>query len=119
MVVTGRTRFTSPENALATTITMSGSPLANYPDTMDPGTTTNAPGVAPATRRINMVAALYRSRCASVVVVIAADVDPLQSVGRPHSAPAAIVGGVGEGHTNERKAMEAVMEAVMEERAVM
>src|SRR6266550_203181 len=115
MVVTGRTRFTSPEKCSGDDHHDVWIPARQLPRHDGPGTTTNASGVAPATRQINMVAALYRSRCASVVVVIAADVDPLQSVGRPHSAPAAIVGGVGEGRANERKAME----AVMEERAVM
>src|SRR6476661_3625607 len=48
----------------------------------------------------------------SVVAVVATDVDPLRSVGRPRPAPAAVVGGISVGHTNtnERKAMVAVME---------
>ena len=50
----------------------------------------------------------------ALVAVAAADVDPLQSIGRPDSAPAAVVGGVGEGRANERKAIEAVMEAMAE-----
>src|SRR4029077_18445882 len=50
-----------------------------------------------------------------LVPVVRADIDPLWSVGRPHLAPAAIVGGVDEGSAKERKAIEAVMEeAVME-----
>ena len=52
----------------------------------------------------------------ALVAVVAADVDPLQSIWRPSSAPAAVVGGVGEGRADERKAMEAVMEAVAMER---
>ena len=52
----------------------------------------------------------------ALVAVAAADVDPLQSIGRPGSAPAAVVGGVGEGRANESKAIEAVMEAVAMER---
>src|SRR6476646_7623314 len=48
----------------------------------------------------------------SVIAVVATDVDPLRSVGRPRPAPAAVVGGISIGHTNtnERKAMVAVME---------
>src|SRR6476620_2338102 len=48
----------------------------------------------------------------SVIAVVATDVDPLRSVGRPRPAPAAVVGGISVGHTNtnERKAMVAVME---------
>jgi len=57
-----------------------------------------------------MAAALHHQRYASVVAVVAADVDPSQSVWRPRPAPAAVVGGLGVGHTNERKAMVAVME---------
>ena len=71
--------------------------------------------LGPGLSKINMAASLPQS----VIAVVAADVDPLQSIWRPGSAPAAVVGGVGEGRANERKAMEAVMEAVMEERAVM
>ena len=98
-----------------TTITMSGSLLTDCTEAMGRGTTTNASGVAPPTHQINLVAALHRSRFASVVaVVIVTEVDPLRSVRRPHSAPAAIVGGVGKRYANERKAIEAVMEAVME-----
>src|SRR5215211_5877059 len=50
------------------------------------------------------------------VAVVVADVDPAQSIWRPHSAIAAIVGGEGQWRSNERKAIEAV---VTEERAVM
>jgi hypothetical protein len=57
-----------------------------------------------------MAAALHHQRYTSVVAVIATDVDPSQSVWRPRPAPAAVVGGVGVGHTNERKAMVTVME---------
>ncbi len=46
----------------------------------------------------------------TVVTVVGADVDPLQSIWRPRPAPTAIVGGVGEGRANERKAIEAVMD---------
>src|SRR5260370_30111691 len=46
----------------------------------------------------------------ALVAVVAADVSPLQPIGRPHSAPAAVVGGVGVGRAKEGKAMEAVME---------
>jgi hypothetical protein len=53
---------------------------------------------------------LPQSRYASVVAVVATDVDPSQPVWRPRPAPAAVVGGVGVGHTDERKAMVAVME---------
>jgi hypothetical protein len=54
----------------------------------------------------------YIDRDALVVAVGVADVDPPQSVWRPYPAPAAIIGGVGERRADERKAMEAVMEAV-------
>ena len=49
------------------------------------------------TDQIAMIAASHQSRCVSagsVIAVIAADVDPLQSIGRPGPAPAAVVGGV-------------------------
>ena len=86
-----------------TTITMSGSLLTNRADTMGPVTTP--------THQVSL-----RQLTRSLVAVAAADVDPLQSIGRPDSAPAAVVGGVGEGRANESKAMEAVMEAVAMER---
>src|SRR5450432_55971 len=76
---------------------------------MGPGTTINASGSAPAPHRIKMAAALRRSRTASVDAVVAADVDPLQPIWRPHPAPAAVVGGVGVGRAKEREAMEVVM----------
>jgi len=68
--------------------------------------------LGPGLSKINMAASLPQSRCASVIAVGAADVDPSQPVWRPRSAPAAVVGGIGVGHTNtnERKAMVAVME---------
>ena len=66
----------------------------------------------PATRQASLQQ-LTRSLVA--VAVVAADVDPLQSIGRPGSPPAAVVGGVGEGRADERKAVEAVMEAVVME----
>src|SRR6266852_5451674 len=62
--------------------------------------------------------ALHRSRALqpTLVAIIAAYVDPLQSIACPRPAPAVvIVGGVDIGHANERKAVEAMMEAVMEE----
>ena len=62
------------------------------------------------THQINMATALPQSRCVSVIAVAATDVDPSQSVWRPRPAPAAVVGGVGVRHANERKAMVAVME---------
>src|SRR5205823_8126878 len=43
-------------------------------------------------------------------VVVATDVDPSQPVWRPRPAPAAVVGSVGVGHADERKAIVAVME---------
>src|SRR5713226_5330898 len=46
----------------------------------------------------------------ALVAVVAADIGPLHPIGRPHSAPAAVVGGVGVGRAKEGKAMEAVME---------
>ena len=68
--------------------------------------------LGPGLSKINTAASLPQSRCASVIAVGAADVDPSQPVWRPRSAPAAVVGGIGVGHTNtnERKAMVAVME---------
>src|SRR3954453_13304533 len=52
-----------------------------------------------------------------LVAIVVADVDPLQSISRPHSAPAivVVVGGVDEGRAKEGEAVEATMEeAVME-----
>src|ERR1700676_1210508 len=88
------------------------------------GTAANATGVAPATRQINMLAASHQSRYASialVVAVVAADVDPLQSMPRPHPAPAVVVGGIAVvvGRAEECKAVEAVMEEVVMMEAVM
>ena len=62
--------------------------------------------LGPGLSKINMAASLPLS------VIGATDVDPSQSVWRPRPAPAAVVGGIGVGHTNtnERKAMVAVME---------
>jgi hypothetical protein len=114
MAVTGEPDFASPEQCSDD----------DHPDVWSlarelrrrdgPWTNTNAPVVAPATHQINMAAAC----CASValVAVIAANVDPLRSIGRPYPAPTAIVGGVGKGRANERKAMEAVMEEPVMER---
>jgi hypothetical protein len=116
MVVTSRTGFPlRRKNAQLRTITTSGSLLTNCTNAMGPGTTSNASGAAPATHQINIVEVLHQSRCASValVAVVAADVDPLQSISRPHPAPAVVVGGVGVGRANEGKAMEEpVMEVV-------
>ena len=54
-----------------------------------------------------------------LVAVVVTDVDPLQSISRPHSLPAVVVVGGVVGHTDERKAMETMMEeAVMEEGAM-
>src|SRR6266850_5518599 len=105
MVVIGRTGVHPRRNhAPVTTTTMSGSLLTNCADAMD--------AVQPATRQASLQQ-LTRSLVA--VAVVAADVDPLQSIGRPGSAPAAVVGSVGEGRADERKAVEAVMEAVVME----
>ena len=121
MVVTGRTGFRprikseASENALVTTITTSGYVLGDCTEAMGRGTTINASGVAPALTRSIWVAALRRSRALqpTLVAIIAADVDRLQSIACPHTAPAvAIVVGVEIGIANERKAT--VMEAVME-----
>lgn len=52
-----------------------------------------------------------------LVAVVVADVDPLRSKSRPHSAPAivVVVGGVDERRAKEAEAVEATMEeAVME-----
>src|SRR5579864_6431603 len=51
-------------------------------------------------------------------VDVPADIDPLQSIGRPVSAPAAVVAGVEEGRAKEGKAMEAMMEEAVVERGV-
>src|SRR5258708_22290461 len=101
MAVIGRTGVHHPRrnNAPVTTIRMCGSLLRSCADTMD--------AVQPARRQ-----APLRQLTRSLVAVAAADVDPLQSIGRPDSAPATVVGGVGEGRADERKAVEAVMEAV-------
>jgi hypothetical protein len=53
-----------------------------------------------------------------LIVVIAAKVDPSQSIRCPGSAPAAVVGGIGNGCANEREAAEAMMEAVIPETKV-
>src|SRR6266436_5701186 len=101
MAVIGRTGVHHPRrnNAPVTTITMSGSLLTNCADTMGPVTTPTHQ-------------ASLRQLTRSLVAVVAADVDPLQPIGRPDSAPAAVIGGIGEGRANERKAVEAMMEAV-------
>ena len=121
MVVTGRTGFRprikseASENALVTTITTSGYVLGDCTEAMGRGTTIDASGVAPALTRSIWVAALHRSHALqpTLVAIIAADVDRLQSIACPHTAPAvAIVVGVEIGIANERKAT--VMEAVME-----
>lgn len=52
------------------------------------------------------------------VIVVAADVHPLQSNGRPHPAIATVVGGVGIGHADEHKAMETAIEDAVTEAAV-
>ena len=65
-----------------------------------------------------MIAASHQWRCVSagsVITVIAADVDPLQSIGRPGPAPAAaVISVVAVRSAKERKAMEAMVEAMME-----
>ena len=83
------------DHASVATITMSGSLRTD-------GTNALGPGFG----EINMAASLPLS------VIGATDVDPSQSVWRPRPAPAAVVGGIGLGHTNanECKAMMAVME---------
>jgi hypothetical protein len=56
MAAISRSKFHSAGRRQVTTIAMSGSLLANWDDAMIPGAITNASGVAPATRQINMVA---------------------------------------------------------------
>src|SRR6476620_8960686 len=64
------------------------------------------------------------SQCRLVVAVAPADVGPLRPIACPYPAPAAViiavvgVVGVGEGNTNECKAVEAVMEEAVIECAV-
>jgi tartrate dehydratase alpha subunit/fumarate hydratase class I-like protein len=61
--------------------------------------------------------ALRRSRALqpTLVAIIAANVDPLQSIACPHAAPAVVIGGGVEiVIAKERKAAETVVEAVME-----
>ena len=128
-----------------TTITMSGSLLTNCADTMGPVTPPThqaplrqltrslerfqakaCPGLDPGwipvrvkkTRQIKKLEPRFDSieTAKALVAVAAADVDPLRSIGRPGSAPTAVVGGVGERRADERKPMEAVMEAVATER---
>src|SRR5260370_7900591 len=72
----------------------------------------NASGGVPAMRRIEMTAASVRSRRASAasVIVAVADVDPLQSIGRPHPAPAIIVPGVDIGPAKQSEATVAMMQ---------
>src|SRR5436190_23885221 len=95
---------------------MSGSLLTNCADTMGP--VTPPTHQAPLQQFTRSLEPRFDSieTATALVTVVAADVDPLRSIGRPGSAPTAIVGGVGERCADERKAMEAVMEAVAMER---
>ena len=97
-----------------TAIAMSGSLRDDAPTRWDP---VQPPRVG---RRTGNSPDRWPRRCidrqASVAIAIAADVDPLQSIGRPHPAPAAVIGGVGVGSAKERKAMAVMEEAVMMER---
>src|SRR4029453_5035361 len=86
------------DHASVATITMSGSLRTDGTDAPGPGL------------RDQYGSGIASIAYASVVAVGATDVDPSQSVWRPRPAPAAVVGGVGVGYTNERKAMVAVME---------
>ena len=88
--------------------------LAQEPLARWPGTVFDASAVLlQLTRSIN--SAVTRIASPALVAVVAADVDPLQSMPRPHPAPAVIVGGVAVvvGRAEECKAMEAVMEEVV------
>src|SRR5882724_8687154 len=99
MAATGRPGSATTEHARVTTVTISGSLQANRADAAGPGTMVNASARAP-TRQIYP---------AALVVAVAADVDPLQSIWRPQPAPAVVVAGVGIGRAKERKTIEAVM----------
>ena len=54
----------------------------------------------------------------TLVVVVATEIDPLPSVGRPGSAPAAVVRGIDKRSAKKGEAAEAMMEAVVPERKV-
>src|ERR1700682_772034 len=94
MAVIGRTGVHPRRNhAPVTTTTMSGSLLTNCADAVD--------AVQPTTRQASLQ---QFARSLVAVAVVAADVDPLQSIGRPGSAPAAVVGRVGAGGAALREA---------------
>jgi hypothetical protein len=57
----------------------------------------------------------HHAAVSAALVDVAADVDPPQSTCGPHSAPAAVVGGVDKGRADERKPIEAMMEAAVME----
>ena len=101
MAATSRTKVRATGKMFSvTTTTASGSLLANCGDATGPCTTHTATGAvfgnSPDQNR------------AALVAVVAAEVDPPQPIRRPHPAPAAVVGGVGKGRADERKAMEAM-----------
>src|SRR5580693_2593243 len=57
-------------------------------------------------------------RALVTVVVVAADVHPLQSNGRPYPAVATVVGGVGVGRADEHEAMQTAIKDAVTEAAV-
>src|SRR5437868_4839477 len=91
----------SPVLALVTTITMSTSPCSGRRrrDAVQPG-------FGPSFTESDLINISLRE---TSVAVAAADVDPSQSISRPHPAPAAIVGCEGEAIIKERKAVKATM----------
>jgi hypothetical protein len=54
----------------------------------------------------------------ALVVVVATEIDPVPSVWRPGSAPAAVVRGIDKRSAEEGEATEAMMEAVVPESKV-
>ena len=91
---------------------MSARPLANCADAM--GARYNHHRVGRPGNSPDQIGRPSRSNRQASVAIAAADVDPLQSIWRPHPAPAAVIGGVGVGRANECKAMVAVMEEAVD-----
>lgn len=75
---------------------------------------TNAPGVAQQPASWNGCGVGSVAAALVAVRVVAAGVDPLRPIGRPRLSPAAVVISVVVGRAKEAKAMEAVMESIVE-----
>src|SRR5205814_10689109 len=92
----------------ATTITAPGSLPASGAAAINPQQHSRV-GIAKAIHQISITSPVRR-RCVSVIVVVAADVNPLRPVRGPHSTPAAVVGGVSQRRADERRTLESVMD---------